>query len=162
MRAWWIVALSWLWMAFPAQTQEGAHRSRMTIERSTDVCSALRPDECCAQMLEIALFRATGDQLPKSAKVPVRLSCKDPERTMPDNACRLIAMGRGLDARAVAELCAPEKLAKRCSDDATCKQCMSDLERLEWKAPARACYALTYVAASDNAGVARVRRAGLR
>lgn len=149
-------------MAFPAQTQDRPQRSHMTIERSSDVCSALRPEECCAQMLAIALFRATGDQVPRSAKVPVRLSCQDPGRTMPENACRLIAMGRGFPARAVAELCVPDKVAKRCSDDATCKQCMSDLEHLEWKGSARACYALTYVAAPDSAGVARVRRASLR
>ena len=78
---------------------DAARASRVQIERSSDVCSALSPAECCAQMLEIAVFRATGDQVPK-AEAPVRLSCKDPDRIIPDNACRLIAMGRGFSARA--------------------------------------------------------------
>src|SRR5262245_18937616 len=128
----------------PAQSREATKLARMNIQRSSDVCSALSPAECCTQMLEIAMFRATGDQLPKAAKTPVKLSCNDPAHTIPDNACRLIAMGRGFSARDAAELCSPGSLAKRCSDDETCKQCMSDLDHLEWKAPQRACYALTY------------------
>jgi hypothetical protein len=146
----------WVWfvlgglLCVTAVSAQSRPRSRMDIERSDDVCSALSPAECCAQMLEIALFRATGDHVPKAAKAPVRLSCKDPEQTIPENACRLIAMGRGIGAREAADLCAPASLAKRCADDDTCRQCMSDLERLDWKASARACYALTYVGGHDT------------
>jgi hypothetical protein len=122
----------------------------MDIQRSDDVCSALNPAECCAQMLEIALFRATGEHVPKAAKSPLRLSCKDPEQTIPENACRLIAMGRGFGAREAADMCTPASLAKRCADDDTCRQCMSDLERLDWKSSARACFALTYVGGHDT------------
>lgn len=115
------------------------------IEHSADVCSALTPAECCTQMLEIAVFRATGDQVPRSAKAPLRLSCTHPDKRIPENACRLLALGRGVSARDAAQLCVPDKLAKRCADDATCKRCVSDLDRLAFQAPARACYALTYV-----------------
>lgn len=143
-------------MATAGAQQRTQHVARVEIERSADVCSALSPAECCVQMLEIALFRATGDQVPRPAKAPLRLSCLDPGRKIPENACRLLALGRGVSARDTAQLCAPEKLQKRCDGDASCKRCVDDLDRLAWKAPARACYALTYVAKPD------ARRAGLR
>jgi hypothetical protein len=152
MQSWTTLILGWLLGVMPAQSHEATRMVRMELQRSSDVCSALSPAECCAQMLEIAVFRATGDQVPKAAQAPVRLSCKDPDRTIPDNACRLIAMGRGFSARAAAALCAPGPLTKRCADDETCKQCMTDLDRLEWKAPQRACYALTYVRKVENVG----------
>jgi hypothetical protein len=159
MRAWAFGLFGlWLFGISAALSQDAVTHKRMQIERSADVCSALSPAECCAQMLEIALFRATGDQVPRLAKTPLRLSCKDASRTIPENACRLIAMGRGFDAREAAQLCAPGGLAKRCADDTACKQCVTDLDRLEWKAPARACYALTYVSKPDAADSARTRR----
>jgi hypothetical protein len=152
MQSWTTLILAWLLGIMPAQSREASRLAHMELQRSSDVCSALTPAECCAQMLEIAVFRATGDQVPKGAKAPVRLSCKDPDRTIPDNACRLIAMGRGFSARAAAELCAPGAITKRCADDETCKQCVSDLVRLDWKASQRACYALTYVPKVENVG----------
>ena len=134
----------------------------MEVERSDDICSELSEAECCAQMLEIAVFRATGDQVPRAAKVPLRLSCKDPNRTIPDNACRLIAMGRGLNAQEAADACAPAGLVKRCASDGSCRQCMDDLGKLEWKGAARACYALTFVPAVQSSGtrVVTLRRRG--
>jgi hypothetical protein len=153
MPSWTSLLLAWLLGVMPlAQSRDAARASKVQIERSSEVCSALSPAECCAQMLEIAVFRATGDQVPKRAKAPVRLSCADPDRVIPDNACKLIAMGRGFSATAAAQLCAPGQLTKRCSDDETCKQCMSDLDHLEWKAPQRACYALTYVQPVETRG----------
>lgn len=153
MPSWSSVLLAWLLGVMPlAQSRDAARASKVQIERSSDVCSALSPAECCAQMLEIAVFRATGDQMPKKAKAPVRLSCADSDRVIPDNACKLIAMGRGFSASAAAQLCAPGSLTKRCSDDATCKQCMSDLDHLEWKSAQRACYALTYVPPVETRG----------
>jgi hypothetical protein len=136
-----------LWSS-PASAQTQAkpkQRGQLEIQRSSDVCSELDEAECCAQMLEIAVFRATGDQVPRKAKGPVRLSCQDPNRTIPENACRLIAMGRGVSAQDAADLCAPAGLVKRCSGDTPCRQCMEDLSRLDWKGAARACYALTYL-----------------
>jgi hypothetical protein len=136
-----VLSALWLWTG----TSQAQSKSRVEIQRSDDVCSELSEEECCAQMLAIALYRATGDQVPRKAKVPVRLSCQDPSRTIPENACRLIAMGRGLSAQDAADVCAPSGLVKRCSGDGPCRQCMEDLSRLEWKGAARACYALTYL-----------------
>ena len=160
----WAVAVlggaAWLLLSAPAQAQsaqaagtpqpsatasgKSSGAKRMEIERSDDVCSELNDEECCAQMLEIALFRATGDQVPRKAKVPLRLSCQDPNHTIPENACRLIAMGRGLSAQDAADVCAPTGLVKRCTSDTACRQCREDLSRLSWKGAARACHALTY------------------
>lgn len=141
--AWALVGLMLLWPN--TSDAQSKARSRIEIQRSSDVCSELDPAACCAQMLELALYRATGDQVPRKAKGPVRLSCQEPNRTIPDNACRLIAMGRGLNAQDAADVCAPAGLVKRCTSDAPCRQCMVDLDRLEWKGAARACYALTYL-----------------
>lgn len=139
------VLLSALWLWASSSEAQSKSRGQLEIQRSSDVCSALDDAGCCAQMLEIAVYRATGDQVPKKAKGPVRLSCQDPDRNIPENACRLIAMGRGLSAQDAADVCAPAGLVKRCSSDAPCRQCMEDLDRLEWSGAARACYALTYL-----------------
>ena len=136
-----LILFSWVFGLIPAQSRAV---SRMVMERTDDVCAHLSPAECCAQMLEIAVFRATGDQVPKAAKSPVRLSCADPNKTFAETSCRLITISRGFSASEAGEICAPSSLTKRCSGDDTCKQCMSDLDKLEWKAPQRACYALTY------------------
>jgi hypothetical protein len=116
-------------------------------------------------MLEIALFRATGEsgnQVPRKAKVPLRLSCQDPNRTIPENACRLIAMGRGLSAQDAADVCAPAGLVKRCTSDTACRQCMDDLGRLSWKGAARACHALTYVPKVPGTRVVTLQRRDAR
>jgi hypothetical protein len=154
MQSSWLFLLAWLLGLTPAQSREA---SLMVLEHHDDVCTALSPAECCAQMLEIALFRATGEQVPKGAKAPVRLSCADPDKTMPENACRLIAMGRGFAARDAAEMCTPGGLARRCADDASCKQCVTDLDHLDWKSPQRACYPLTYVTKRGEQGTRIVR-----
>lgn len=169
MYGWAFVVFGWLSIvSSPAQAQSAPKphqdRGRLEVQHSDDICGELSDEECCAQMLEIAVFRATGDQVPRRAKGPVRLSCKGSNRTIPDNACRLIAMGRGLNAREAADACAPSGLVKRCASDGTCRQCMDDLSKLEWKGAARACYALTFVPQVD-VGAVRVltlRRAGAR
>jgi hypothetical protein len=152
-----MVLLGWLLGVMPAQSRQA---SRMVLERHGDACTGLSPAECCAQLLEIAVFRATGDQVPKAAKTPVRLSCADPDRTFAENSCRLIALSRGFNAREAGDICTPGSLAKRCSGDASCKQCMSDLDRLDWKAPQRACYALTYVPKASGDGTRVVTLGG--
>lgn len=158
----WLFLLAATFCFVPAQMRSAAAQSRASVvpsrsdaatrgaskvqlERSSDACANLDEAECCAQMLEIAVFKATGDQLPKKTKGPVRLSCGQPEKVFPETSCRLIAMSRGFAAKDAAELCAPATLAKRCQGDSTCKQCVADLDRLAWKSSHRACYALTYV-----------------
>jgi hypothetical protein len=145
----------------PAQTQSqsavpaarGPSGSKVVMERHTDACMGLDAAQCCAQMLEIAGFRATGDQLPRAAKTPLRLSCEVPEKVFPETSCRMLALARGFGAKDANELCAPATLAKRCQGDTTCKQCVADLDRMAWKSSHRACYAITYVERASNDGV---------
>jgi hypothetical protein len=144
-----LVLLGWLLGAFPAQSHMA---SRMVLEHHDDACMNLSPAECCQQMLEIALFRATGDQVPRAAKTPVRLSCADPGKTFAETSCRLLSMSRGFNAHDTNEICSPSSLTKRCNGDPSCKQCMSDMDHLEWKGSQRACYALTYVSRPNTDG----------
>ena len=137
-----LVLLGWLLSAMPAQSRAV---SRIVMEHHDDACTGLDSAQCCAQMLEIAAFRATGDQVPRATKTPLRLSCADPDRVFAQNACQMIALSRGFSAREAGQICTPGELTKRCHGDSSCKQCMTDLDKLEWKAPQRACYALTYV-----------------
>ncbi|HKU39258.1 MAG TPA: hypothetical protein VJR89_13950 [Polyangiales bacterium] len=137
-----LLLLSLLFGFVPAQTRQA---SRVVLERNADVCANLDGAQCCAQMLEIAGFRATGDQLPAATKTPVRLSCEAPQKVFPENSCRLLALARGFGAKETVELCEPGKLAKRCNADDSCRQCVEDLDKLSWRSSQRACYALTYV-----------------
>jgi hypothetical protein len=147
-----------LFFAFvPAQSRsvqaQARGASRVVMERHSDACTGLDPAQCCAQMLEIAGFKATGDQLPKATKTPVRLSCETPARVFPETSCRMLALARGFAAKDASELCEPATLAKRCQGDNTCKQCVADLDRMAWKSSHRACYAITYVDRPSNDGV---------
>ncbi len=133
----------------PAQTR---HTSHMAFETHQDACTGLSSGECCAQMLEIAVFRATGDQVPKAAKTPVRLSCAAPSSVVPEGACRSIAMARGFAVKDVSGLCAVDKIGKRCEDNAGCKSCARELVKLGFQNAERACLAATYVPASADGG----------
>jgi hypothetical protein len=160
-----LLLLGWFLVSVPAQSRHVGQQvqrqaSKVELERHEDACMGLDEAECCAQLLQIAGFRATGDQLPPATKTPLRLSCEAPQKTFPETSCRLLAMSRGFGAKETAELCAPGNLAKRCRDDASCKQCVDDLGRLAWKSPHRACYALTYAprARSEGAKVVTLTR----
>jgi hypothetical protein len=152
-----LLVLGLLFAFVPAQSRsvqaQSRGASRVVMERHSDACTGLDPAQCCAQMLEIAGFRATGDQLPKATKTPVRLSCETPARVFPETSCRMLALARGFGAKDASELCAPATLAKRCQGDDTCKQCVADLDRMAWKSSHRACYAITYVDRPSHDGV---------
>jgi hypothetical protein len=145
-----VLALLITWI--PAQTR---HASRMALETHEDACMGLTAAECCAQSLELAGFRATGDQIPRAAKSPVKLSCGDSSKVVPEAACRSISMARGFSAKDVSVSCAPDTLEKRCHDEPLCRACVTDLAKLEFKSGYRACYAVTYkhAASSDDASV---------
>ena len=72
----------------------------------------------------------------------------------------MLALARGFGAKDANELCEPATLAKRCQGDNTCKQCVSDLDRMAWKSSHRACYAITYVdrPSNDNSRIVSVTR----
>jgi hypothetical protein len=152
-----LLVLGVLLAFIPAQTrsvQAQSHgASRVVLERHSDACTGLDPAQCCAQMLEIAGFKATGDQLPRAAKTPVRLSCETPAKVFPETSCRMLALARGFAAKDANELCEPATLAKRCQGDSQCKQCVADLDRMAWKSSHRACYAITYVDRPSSDGV---------
>jgi hypothetical protein len=146
-----LVALVPLFSALlvPAQTKQP---SRMALETHADVCMGLSPAECCAQSIEIALFHATGDQIPKAAKLPVRLSCADPTNVVPEGACRSIALARGFAAKDASELCAAATLTKRCNGNDDCKSCSQELAKLKFQNGERACLAATHVATATDGG----------
>jgi hypothetical protein len=144
-----VLVLAFLGVLIPAQAKQV---SKVVMETHDDVCMGLSTAECCAQSLEIAVFKATGDQIPKAAKNPVRFSCADPSAVVPEGACRSIAMARGFGAKDVSDLCSTDKLAKRCDGSAECKSCARDLSKLQFKSPERACLAATYVAPAANDG----------
>ena len=149
-----LVLLGLLFGFVPAQTRQVSRgASKVVMERHADACENLDPAQCCAQMLEIAVFRATGDQLPKATKTPVRLSCETPQKVFPETSCRMLVLARGFAAKEASELCAPATLAKRCNADDGCKQCVEDLDRLSFRSSHRACYALTYVDRVSRGGV---------
>ncbi len=137
----------WLALFVAFVPSQARHVSRMVMETHEDACTGLNAAECCAQTLDLAGFRATGDQLPKGAKNPVRFSCSNEAKNVPVTACRSIAMARGISASEVSALCVPETLEKRCSGDARCSACVAELEKLRFKASYRACYAVTFVSA---------------
>ena len=173
-----LVVVGLLLSFFPAQTRQV---SRVTMERHENACLGLDEAQCCAQMLEIAGFRATGDQLPKATKTPVRLSCETPEKVFPETSCPLLMLARGFEAKEARDICAAATLAKRCQGDDTCKQCVQDLDKLSWRSSHRVCFAVSYVqraapregskivtvtrgknGGSADAQVVRVRRTELR
>jgi hypothetical protein len=146
--------LGFLGAFFPAQTKQSSGASRMALTTYEDACTGLDDAQCCAQSLEIAGWKATGDQLPKAAKRSVLMSCGGSEKVVPDGACRNIALMRGFGAKDVSALCAAETLQKRCKDSESCDACVRDLDRLKFKNGARACYAVTHV--PERADAAKV------
>lgn len=126
----------------------------MALTTYEDACTGLDDAQCCAQSLEIAGFKATGDQLSKTVKRSVQMSCGGSEKVVPDGACRNIAMMRGFGAKDVSALCAEGSLQKRCKDSESCDACVRDLDRLKFKNGVRACYAVTHV--PERADAAKV------
>jgi hypothetical protein len=127
----------------PAQSKRV---SRVAVEQHADACMGLTAAECCAQSIELAVFRATGDQVPKAAKTPVRLSCADPTAVVPEGACRSIAIARGFGAKQAGLLCEAATLGKRCNGSPSCKTCSQELAKLKFQNAERACLAATHVA----------------
>jgi hypothetical protein len=138
-----MVAMLLVWL--PAQPK---HVSRMAVEVRQDACAGLTPAECCAQRVELAGFRATGEHVSKATKVAVRLSCAVPSQVVPEGACRTIALGRGLPAQDVSAVCEGATLGKRCEASDACRSCVVELEKLKFTEPARACLAVTYTASA--------------
>jgi hypothetical protein len=125
---------------FPAQVKQVA--SGMSIETG-DACSGLSAAECCGQMLELAGFRAQGDHLPRLIKTTVHLACTDERKTVTSQVCKSIAVSRGFSPKDADAICKPAQ--RDCQKDGTCRQCVSDLAKLEYRGSHHVCRALTYV-----------------
>ena len=140
----------------PAQTKRGVG---LSIERGSDHCAGLSAEECCAQTLKLASFRAVGEHLPKKAQTSVRLSCNANKRVVPKGACRTIAVSRGFSARDLGTICGPTaKLERKCRADGECRRCSSELRRLSYRKGHNACYPVTFVPeASSKSKVVVIR-----
>jgi hypothetical protein len=141
--SWQLAALS----SPSAPVETAAHRLRtpaadFSIEHAP-VCSGLAPEECCSQMLELAAFRAQGDQAPRLVKGLIRLACDEPRKVVGAQACRSIAALRGFRKPEVDAICGSS--LRRCDDEQTCSQCNQDLKKLKYRGAQHACRALTYV-----------------
>ncbi len=109
-----------------------------------EVCTGLTDEECCAQMLDVAGFRAQGDQLPRLVRGSIKLACNQSGRSATQHTCRSILTTRGLRAEDADNACAPKLLSSRCEEDSDCDRCRSDLRKLDYSGGENACYAVTY------------------
>jgi hypothetical protein len=114
----------------------------MTVEQFSN-CEGLSTKECCEQMLRLAAFKASREELPKLAIQAVRLGCSDKRQLASQAACRGIAFSRQLSAAEVKTTCNRKTIKRRCTKDAVCKQCTSDLAKLGYSNSHWACLAVT-------------------
>jgi hypothetical protein len=112
--------------------------------KTGEVCTGLSDAECCAQMLDVAGFRAQGDHLPRLVRGSIKLACSESGRSASRHTCRSILATRGFSSEQADAACSPARLSKRCEDDASCARCRVDLRKLDYRGGENACYAVTY------------------
>jgi hypothetical protein len=143
---------------FPAQAKHVATRAKasggMSIETG-EACAGLSGAECCGQMLELAGFRAQGDHLPRLIKTTVHLACMNEQKTVTPQVCKSISVSRGFSPKDADAICKPAQRA--CQKDGTCRQCVSDLTRLDYHGSHHVCHALTYVPERSRQRVVVIR-----
>lgn len=146
---------------FPAQAQRVATQVKAISSMSLstgEACSGISREECCGQKLELAGLRAQGDYLPRSIKATVLLACSDERRVVTPQVCRSIVMSRGFAAKEVAGICQPAQ--RECGKDGTCRQCVSELAKLDYQGSHHACQAVTYVPKRDTSHVLVIQSGG--
>jgi hypothetical protein len=148
------IVLAFFFSVLPAQTREA---TKFVVAGSGDVCMGLSHEECCAQRLQFAGFKALGEHLPPRTEKPLMTSCEQTARKMTPGVCRTIAVARGFGAADLPSICMPKKIAKDCRKDRTCKQCSRDLTRLKYRTPENACRAVTYVPKDNSTKTVRIR-----
>jgi hypothetical protein len=150
------VALGALVLSF-AQTP--AKQESMSFSLKTgEVCSGLSQEECCAQMLDFAGFKAQGDHLPRLVRSSVKLACAQSRESLSDHVCRSIMTTRGFSIEDADAACAPAKLSGRCQRDKDCTRCTDDLEKLSYRGGQHACYAVTHRPEAKNTGQVSVKK----
>lgn len=117
--------------------------SNMTVERFSN-CAGLSTKACCEQMLRLAAFKVSREELPKLTIQAVRLACRDKHQLASQAACRGIAFSRRLSTGEVKTICNKKTVRRKCSKDAVCKQCSSDLAKLGYRNSYWACLAVTH------------------
>jgi len=136
------VALGALVLSFG---QTPAKQEAMSFSLETgEVCAGLNQEECCAQMLDFAGFKAQGDHLPRLVRSSVKLACSQSRAGLSEHVCRSIMTTRGFSVEDTDAACSPGKLAKRCGRDGHCARCVDDLKKLSYRGGQNACYAVTH------------------
>ena len=123
-------------------SQAKAAPSGMTIETG-EACSGISDEECCGQRLELAQLRAQGDYLPRTIKTTVQLTCMNAHKTVTPQVCKSISISRGFAPKDAEAICKPAQ--RECQKDGTCRECVSDLVKLDYQGSHNVCRALTYV-----------------
>ena len=136
-----------------------SHSSKMTVERFSN-CEGLSNSACCEQMLKLAAFKASREQLPKRAIQAVQLGCRDKDRLATPAACKGIAFSRQLSAKEVKTICDKGAIKSKCRKNAACKQCTSDLVKLGYSNSHWACLAVTHPKKGESDGSRVVKLPG--
>lgn len=135
--------------------QTPAKQEAMAFSMKTgEVCSGLSTEECCAQMVDFAGFKAQGDHLPRKVRGSVKLACARSDAPLAENVCRSILTTRGFSVDEADAACAPARLKARCAGDAHCERCTEDLQKLSYRGAHNACYAVTHRAEVKTGNVA--------
>lgn len=146
---------------FPAQThriaQQAKRASGMSLQTG-DACTGISREECCGQKIELAGLRALGDYLPRLIKTTVALACSDEHRVVTPQVCRSIIVSRGFAAKEVDGICRPAQ--RECDKDGTCRQCVTELVKLDYQGSYHACQAVTYVPERARERVVVIRSGG--
>jgi hypothetical protein len=136
---------------FPAQAKQIASQasqakaappSGMSLETG-EACSGLSDEECCGQKLEMAQLRSQGDYLPRTIKTTVHLACMDAHKTVTPQVCKSITISRGFAPKEAESICKPAQ--RECQKDGTCRECVSELVKLDYQGSHNVCRALTYI-----------------
>jgi hypothetical protein len=143
----------------PAQAKQAVSSqakatSSMSIQTG-EACSGLSREECCGQMLELAGFRAQGDYLSGTVKTTVQLTCASQPKVVTPQVCKSISLARGFGAKDAEAICGPAR--SDCQKDGTCRKCVTDLERLDYRGSHHVCRALTYVPSATRPKVVVIR-----
>jgi hypothetical protein len=157
-----VILGSLVFSLLPAQVKQTSHHQAKAISgmnlQTGEACEGLSPAECCGQMLELAGFRAQGDYLPRTVKTTVQLACASQPRVVTQQVCRSISLSRGFPVKDADAICKPAR--GECQKDGTCRQCVDDLERLDYRGSHHVCRALTYVPDAARARVVVIRDSG--
>ena len=91
-------------------------------------------------------------------KTTVQLACASQPRVVTTQVCRSISLSRGFRFKDADAICKPAR--GECQKDGTCRQCVDDLERLDYRGSHHVCRALTYVPDAARARVVVIRDSG--